>query len=109
MLLGKTVRKAAIRTLTPEEAITFFALAENADSCARGTIDMVYLMNDTRLGIIKLRRSLRSLASKKAVKIIFDTYIEKGKEKKRDKYKVCIDPEYWKKRDLSIEPNFSKA
>ena len=105
MLLGKIVRKAVIRTLTPEEAVTFLALAENADSCARGTLDMIKLIDDTRIGFKDLEKNLKGLVRKKAVKITSETYIEKGKEKTRNRYKVCIKSDYWKERDASIEPN----
>ena len=103
MLLGKTVRKAVIRTLSAEEAVIFFAMAENADKSARGTIDILQLINDTRIGIIKLRKNLRSLMSKKAIKITFKDSEEKGKEKTKKDYEICIDQDFWKDRDRAIE------
>ena len=104
MLLGKTVRKAVIRTLTAEEAVIFFALAESADKSAQGTIDMCRLLNDTRIGIIKLRKNIVSRISKKAIEITFKDCKGKGKEKTVKEYKICIDRDYWTDRDKSIEP-----
>lgn len=103
MLLLKTIRKAAIRTLAPEEAMVFFALAESADSSAEGTIDMIRLLNDTRISIIKLNKSLRGLMQKKAIDVTFKDSKEKGRAKTLKIYKICVDKGYWSDRDKSIE------